>query len=938
MQSERGSIRTPDQRLRIFVSSTLKELAAERKACRTAIERLRLAPVMFELGARPHPPRDLYRAYLEASDIFVGLYWERYGWVAPGESVSGLEDEYNLAPQLPKLIYIKETDGSREERLLGMLDRIRTDDTASFKYFSTARELGTLLQDDLAIMLAERFDQSRPRGAPGSDDTRGTPGSEAAHGGEVVFGGEAATGERPATDSAAPGDAAEERPLVSLPPVLTELIGRQGELDTITGMLRDSGVRLLTLTGPGGIGKSRLAIGVAAALADQFRDGVVFVDLAPIHDSALVAAAIAAALGVRDSGDGPLVDKILTSLRHRNMLLVIDNFEQVVDAAPLLLRMLGAAADLRLVVTSRILLRLSAEHSVEVGPLALIDLARRPTLAEIAASPAVALFVERVHAVKPDFELSHGNVEAVVRICAALDGVPLALELAAARVRVLPPAEMLKRMDKQLPLLQGGIRDLPERQQTLRHTIQWSTQLLGEPERALLAMLGVFDGGFSLDAVEALAAASSAASPASPASSAGAAGLGSGSAVIEGDPLSLLSTLVDSSLVRQQDRGERSQFSMLATVREYALEQLEAGGTLQAMRDAHARYFVGLAEKADPELEGALQGDWVAALADTHNNLRATARYLLDSGDFDGAASFAWDLYIYWWVGGHMGEIRNLMDEVLTTGQPVDDRSRAIALYFTRATTFWLDPDNRVIPGLQQSAELFGRAGDPSGKALALISLALAQLAAATPDPAAADDALETSLTLFRDAGDTWGQAMALVTLGRVALLQQKIHAALNRFEESLSLTELQHDALSATIARNHVGWARLLLEDVDAARDAFQQGLISSARLGHDDGVAYGLEGLVAVAATTHDVERAGRLLGAAQCLRELSGIYNAQPFSFHQHWIEPLESSAEFSGRFAAALEAGRALTELDALRYAVPELEGSAEQLLPAGSRAW
>jgi predicted ATPase len=714
-----GSIRTPDQRLRIFVSSTLKELADERRAARSSVERLHLAPVMFELGARPHPPRDLYRAYLEQSDVFIGLYWERYGWVAPGETVSGLEDEYILAPAMPKLIYIKETAGAREPRLVELLDRIRTDDTASFKYFSTAKELAGLIADDLATLLAERFDQSRRHPA-----------------------------------GAAPAAAA-EAPVapVALPAPLTELIGRDADIEAVQRMIvRDSG-RLVTLTGPGGIGKSRLAIAVAARVAADFPDGVAFADLSSVHDPALAPGALAAGLGVRDSGEVPLIEKLETALRGRRLLLVVDNVEQVVESAPSLLRLLAVAPGVSLLLTSRTLLRVSAERSYEVVPLALPDLGRRAELASLALVPSVALFVERVHAVKPDFELTEENMDAVARICVALDGVPLALELAAARIRSISPAAMLERLDRSLPLLVGGARDLPARQQTLRSTIEWSTGLLGDGERALLATLGVFEGGFFLDAAEAVAAGDD------------------GEDVLAG-----LAVLVDNSLLRERDVGEASYFSMLATVREYALEQLGAQGRLDAVRRRHAEYYIDLGRRIELELEDDRLREWTARLGRDSDNLRAAVRHLLDTRRWSEVSDFAWALFVYWWVGGLLGEVRAWMEEMLATADNddvagLDDRARAIGLYFTRANIFWQDPDSVVIPGLTESVELFRAVREPAGEALALVSLALALLASETPDPVTAEEHLETALALFRGSDDPWGEALALVTLGRVSLL-----------------------------------------------------------------------------------------------------------------------------------------------------------------------
>ncbi|HEY8281244.1 MAG TPA: DUF4062 domain-containing protein, partial [Leifsonia sp.] len=328
-------IRTPDQRLRIFVSSTLQELAPERRVTRTAIERLHLAPVMFELGARPHPPRELYRAYLEQSDVFIGLYWEKYGWVAPDEQVSGLEDEYNLCPpDLPRLLYFKSPASDREPRLTELLNRIRDDDRAAYKYFESAKELARLVEDDLATLLAERFDQSR-----------------------ALLTAEIA------------GNADRTVETVRLPVPLTELIGREPDVATIRGML-EGGSRLVTLTGPGGIGKSRLAIAAARASAPLFDDGAVFVDLSAVQDPARVPNAIAQALGVRDTGDAPVLENLATALDDRSILLVLDNFEQVLPAATTISALLAVTPRVSVLVTSRTRLRVSAEHSYDVGPLA----------------------------------------------------------------------------------------------------------------------------------------------------------------------------------------------------------------------------------------------------------------------------------------------------------------------------------------------------------------------------------------------------------------------------------------------------------------------------------------------------------------------------------------------------------------------------------------
>lgn len=830
-----GAIRTPDQRLRVFVSSTLKELALERKFARLAIERLHLAPVMFELGARPHPPRELYRAYLSQSDVFVGIYAERYGWVAPGETVSGLEDEYNLAPDHPKLIYIREPAPGREERLVELLNRVRDDDRAAFKTFSTPQELRKLLEADLATLLAERFDQSRP--AP--VDTTTNP---------VIL-----------PDRTA-----------GLPAALTELIGREAEVEAVDTLLRRDSVRLVSLIGSGGIGKTRLALEVAnqERAADPDLE-ISFVDLSSVEDPTLVQNALAEALGVLDTGDEPLLHKLKTALRHRHMLIVVDNFEQVLDAAPTLISLLSVAPNVKFLVTSRSLIRVSGEHAVEVGPLGLPDTSRPLSARTAMSSPSVALFVERARAVKPDFAATPDNVEAISAICVALDGVPLALELAAARIRMLPPAAILARLDRRLSLLSGGARDLPVRQQALRSTIEWSTQLLGADEKRLLATLGVFAGGFSLDAAEFVAG--EVAEPGS-------------------DTMSGLSALVDNSLVRELDRGHRPYYSMLATVREYALEQLEASGQLAATRAAHARYFQGLAGSVEDDLEGTRQREVIALLNDDRDNLRAAARFLLDSKDLDTVATFTWCLLIYWWVGGLLGEVRAWMDEVLASESPLSERTRAIALYFTRSITLWHEANDRVIPGLSESVDLFHRIDDRVGEGFALIFLALAVVADRDPDTDRAEQSLRRSVELLRNAGYRWGEAMALVTLGRLALIKNDVSDAIGHFEESLALTRQGHDDLGTTVALQHLGWAQFVNGKTVDSRMLFEESLETAAHIGHAEGVVYGLEGLTAIAAAGRQLKRAGRLLHAADELRKQTGLYGANRFSFHERYLTPL------------------------------------------------
>ncbi|MEV0721087.1 DUF4062 domain-containing protein, partial [Asanoa sp. NPDC050611] len=443
-------ILTPDQRARVFVSSTLDELAAERAAVRDAIANLRLVPVMFEHGARPHPPRAVYRAYLEQSQIFVGVYGESYGWIAPDEQISGLADELALAAPLPRLIYVKEPAPGRDPRLARMLAGVRPAGTA----FRTVDELHDRVQQDLAALLSERFTRS-PEAPP-----------------TAVAGGR-------------------------LPAFRTALIGRDGDLAALAGLLTDPDVRLVTLTGTGGIGKTRLAVAAAERLANQFPDGTPFVDLSAVTSGELLPETLARGLGARP-GAGVARTDVASWLRTKHLLLVVDNFEHLTDAAPVIGEILRAAPGVTALVTSRAPLHLAAERLYEVPPLSVPPESTDPA-ALAAGSAAVRLFADAARTAVPDFALTAANAGAVAEIVRRLDGLPLAIVLAAAKVRVLSPAAIVSHLTDRLALLTGGPRDLPDRQRTLRDTIAWSYRLLGPAEQALFDRLGVFAGGFDLE-------------------------------------------------------------------------------------------------------------------------------------------------------------------------------------------------------------------------------------------------------------------------------------------------------------------------------------------------------------------------------------------------------------------------------------------------------
>ena len=562
-------IRTPDRRLRVFVSSTLGELAGERRAVSRAISALRLTPVMFELGARPYPPAELYRAYLAQSDVFVGLYWQRYGQLVPGMGVSGLEEEFELSRELPRLLYVKAPAPDREPRLADLLARVKDEASASYRSFRTPAELGLLVRDDLAVLLSERF---------------------AAGGGQAA--------------AAAPWPAGARGPR-PLPVSMTSLLGRERAIDEVAGLVERPGVRLVTLTGPGGVGKTRLAVAVGERLRDCFGAGTVFVPLEAVSDPGLVPAAIGRRAGADLAWTGSPVEVLAETFGDGAWLLILDNLEQVVQAAPGLGELLARCPRLVILATSRTVLGLRAEREYPVPPLALpADPATVP-LGELESSPAVALFVDRARAVRPGFALTEGNAAAVAEICRRLEGLPLAIELAAARTRLLDPAALLDRLAASLDALGTGAVDLPERQRTLRATVDWSVGLLEDNERSLLEVAAVFVDGWTVQAASQVAG------------------------LKEERALELSEALARHSLVYVDSTGLGPRSQMLETVREFMAERLAARPDAADAGRRHAGYYRALAGQADRPLRDSGQGEWLERLDAEAGNLAAAVRWYL---------------------------------------------------------------------------------------------------------------------------------------------------------------------------------------------------------------------------------------------------------------------------------------------------------------------
>jgi predicted ATPase len=541
---DQAAINTPDQRVRVFVSSTLEELAGERRAVSRAITSLRLTPVMFELGASPHAPQELYRAYLAQSDVFVGLYWQRYGQVGASMEISGLEDELELARGLPRLLYVKTPAPEREARLTDLLSRIKRE--ASYRTFQTPTELARLVREDLATLLSERFVAGRAGPPPPVEPQR-------------------------------------------LPVAATALIGREQAVDDVVGLIARGDARLVTLTGPGGVGKTRLAVAVGERLRDRF-EATVLVGLADATRPVQVLRRVGQAVGADPvASDSPL-QTLVERLNHTRWLLILDNLESVPGTARDLAEVLALSPGVAMLATSQMALQVRGEREYAVAPLPLPADPAVVGLDEVASAPAVALFVERARAVRPSFALSEGNAEAVAEICRRLEGLPLAIELAAVRTRLLTPQALLRRLTRSLDALGSGAVDLPERQHTLRATVEWSIGLLADAERSLLEIASVFVDGWTIEAV------------------AGVAGLD------EDRAFELTEALAGQSLIYVDvgDRGPRSW--MLETIRAFAAERLAARPDAERVRRRHAEHFRAFAEQADLPLRGVAPSEWMELL------------------------------------------------------------------------------------------------------------------------------------------------------------------------------------------------------------------------------------------------------------------------------------------------------------------------------------
>ncbi len=677
-----------------------------------------------------------------------------------------------------------------------------------------------------------------------------------------------------------------------IPAPLTPLVGRQRETEELLDLLWRPDVRLVTLLGPGGIGKTRLAIEAANGLVDELEHGATFVNLTPTRDPALVLPAIAQVVGAREEGDRPLGDTLRDHLRDREALLVLDNMEHVIEAAPAVAELLAACPRLKVLVTSRERLRLRGEQTLDVPSLAFPDTSRLPNLQALSRFDAIGLFVQTARGALPSFELTAENAATVAAICVRLEGIPLAIELAASRLRHLSPASLLAQLDSRLATLTGGARDLPVRQRTLRDTIAWSYDLLSDEEQTVFRRLAVFTGGCALDLAVPIVV-----SPTN--------GTARGRGVTGGALLDTAAALADKSLLRWLDVSGENRVGMLEIVREYGVDALIQAGEDDAIRRAHAQVFLALAERAAPELMGPEQPIWLDRVELEHDNFRSALRWALAAGESSLAIKLVGALSRFWYLRGYLIEGADWSTRVLAADSGEPSLVRAQALHGAGLITETLGQLDRAIPAYEEALAIRETLGDREGAARTLNNLA--NCAMDQRDFARAVSLHGRSLEHSRALDNPQGVGRSLAGLATVALQQARLSDAEALFNEALPLLREVNDLHSVATIIANLGVLAVSTGDYARARAAAEEALQIWRVLGDPIGIANAVGNLGEIAYMEGDLDRARTLFLDALARYEEGGVQrNASLIHYYLGVIAELEGRLNDAwSSYAAGLE---------------------------------
>ena len=693
-----------------------------------------------------------------------------------------------------------------------------------------------------------------------------------------------------------------ERPPHNLPSELSSFVGREKELTEVKRLLENN--RLLTLTGPGGCGKTRLALLSASELVEGFEDGVWMVELASLAEPSLVPQAVASTLGVRERPGSSLTGALSDYLRTRKLLLILDNCEHLIDAcAKLAEACLHSSPGLRVLATSREALGITGEIAWSVPSLSLPDLRRLPDVDSLPRYESARLFVERAASVKANFKLTEQNAPAVAQVCYRLDGIPLAIELAAARTKLLSVEEISERIDDSFGLLAAGSRTAMPRQRTLHATMDWSHELLSQKERVLFRRLSVFAGGFTLEAAESICA---------------------GEELQPDEVLELLSQLVDKSLVVAQERDGAARYHMLETIRQYGGERLEEVGEAAHVREQHAGYYLAVAEEAEPELKGERQVAWLARLEQEHDNLRVAMVWSLERGELEEAARLGWALWLFWGIRSHLAEGRRSMERALSARGSVamSASARAKALFVAGMMANYEGDHLSAEPLVQESLRLFKELEDKVGTAYALSNAGYVALGRGRYQQAMA--VIEEAADLFLEEGEKWGAAIELGFLA-VAWRNQGDHERAKRLaQRGLAISREIGERQAITSALYTLAVLAQTEGEDEYARNLFEEGLRLSAELGNEADVAHCLEGLASMYGAEGKIVRAARLWGAEETLREKleDAVYTYVPDrALHRSQVAAVRSQLD-GGTWTAAWAEGRSMSLEQAVEYALEQ----------------